>query len=134
MQAYRGFESHPLRQKQEAPRLGRFLFLRKWLGESPLGLLDTSLCLALRASGAAAVRFGIRPPQLTNSPGANSDSPRLAPERAARRGEARGRAEHEFTRIEFGPDYSSQSSNTLSILHWPEHGTLHENHSDMASS
>ena len=67
VQAYRGFESLPLRQKQETPRLGRFLFLKGTLGKNPLGS--------------------------TNSPGANSDSRRLAPERRARRGEAHGWAE-----------------------------------------
>ncbi len=66
----------------------RFAYLaeRRWW-TTPL-VTRHILCLALRAIGCADVRSGIPPPQSTNSSGTNLDSRRLAPQRAARRGEA----------------------------------------------
>lgn len=48
------------------------------------------VCLALRVIGYADVRSGIVPPQSTNSPGANSDSRKLAFGRLERKGESHG--------------------------------------------
>ena len=69
---------------------GLLRFWRRGRCGRTLPVIRPILGLTLRAIGCADVRSGILPPQSTNSPGANLDSRRLAPQREARRGLAHG--------------------------------------------